>query len=220
MIVLNLTGDNKVYTCNVYLVRGSHNAIPDVNTLVDVGRDLAILKAIESVSTGVGKKRVDQVVVTHSHYDHTELLPRICQEYRPTVYSFSPQVIAERYECGKDEDLADDYVSGKRLKKIRDNDRLRLGDRTFEILHAPGHSHDSVCLYNGDDGVLFSGDTPLDIRTPDQVHEEGFIRLIRRLVDREIRTIYPGHGEPITGICNKMIGNTLRNITGSGVVPA
>ncbi|MDF1531817.1 MAG: hypothetical protein P1P72_05815 [ANME-2 cluster archaeon] len=39
MIIQNLTRDSKKYTSNVYLIRGTNNAIQDVNTLIDVGRD-------------------------------------------------------------------------------------------------------------------------------------------------------------------------------------
>ena len=49
----------------------------DVNTLVDVGQDPAILASIERAPTGVGKWPVEQVVLTHSHSDHCALLPQI-----------------------------------------------------------------------------------------------------------------------------------------------
>ncbi|MEA1943993.1 MAG: MBL fold metallo-hydrolase, partial [Euryarchaeota archaeon] len=69
MKVLNLTSDSKMYTSNVYLITGTWNAIDDLNTLVDVGRDPSVIEKINNASTGVGKKRVEQVVLTHSHYD-------------------------------------------------------------------------------------------------------------------------------------------------------
>ena len=39
MKVFNLTENSEVYTSNVYLVTGDFNALSDVNTLIDVGRD-------------------------------------------------------------------------------------------------------------------------------------------------------------------------------------
>ena len=55
MKILNLTEKSNVYTSNVYFVLGTWNALPDVNTLVDVGRDPAVIEAIKNASTGVGK---------------------------------------------------------------------------------------------------------------------------------------------------------------------
>ena len=76
MKILNLAAKNGVYSCNVYLVLGSWNTLRDVNTLVDVGRDPSFFERLDQASTGVGKKRVEQVILTHSHYDHAANLPR------------------------------------------------------------------------------------------------------------------------------------------------
>ena len=89
MKILNLTTDSKIYTSNVYLITGTWNAIDDVNTLIDVGRDPSVIDKINSASTGVGKRRVEQVVLTHGHYDHASLLPRIREVFNPVVYAFS-----------------------------------------------------------------------------------------------------------------------------------
>jgi len=136
MKILNLTSKSKIYTSNVYLITGNHNAIDDVNTLIDVGRDPSMINMLNNASTGVGKKRVEQVVLTHSHYDHTSLLPEISEIFKPEVYAFS------RFIKGVDH-------------LVNDGDMLRLGDRTFEIIYTPGHSNDSICLYCEEDGALF-----------------------------------------------------------------
>ena len=90
MRVINLTENSNIYTSNVYFVNGSWNAMEDVNTLVDVGRDSTIIERIDDISSGVGKKRINQVILTHSHYDHASLLSVIKEIYNPVVYAFSP----------------------------------------------------------------------------------------------------------------------------------
>jgi len=57
---------------------------------VDVGRDPAVIDKINNASTGVGKKRVGQVILTHSHYDHSSLFPIIKEVFNPVIYAFSP----------------------------------------------------------------------------------------------------------------------------------
>ena len=74
-----------VYTSNVYFVLGSSNAMEDVNTLVYVGMDPLVLDRIDQAATGVGKKRVAQVVLTHNHFDYAGLLPRIRERFKPVA---------------------------------------------------------------------------------------------------------------------------------------
>ncbi len=41
---------------------------------------------------------------------------------------------------------------------LNEGDQLRIGDLFFDILHLPGHSEGSVCLYEERRGLLLSGD--------------------------------------------------------------
>ena len=142
MRVLRLEGSGQIYSSNVYLVRGDWNALTDVNTLVDVGQDPAVVRQIEAAATGVGKRKVEQVILTHSHSDHAGLLPAIRALYQPLVRAWSPAL--EGVE-----------------RPLREGERLLMGDRFFEVWHVPAHSDDSVCLYCESEEVLFAGDTPL-----------------------------------------------------------
>lgn len=198
MKILNLTERATVYTSNVFLVLGSWNALPDVNTLVDVGRDPAVIDQIQRASTGLGKKRVEQVILTHSHYDHASLLPVIRATFQPVVYAFS------RYMDGVDQ-------------LVQDGQLLKLGDRMFEVIHTPGHSTDSICLYSEDDGVLFAGDTPLIIRRPGDTYQADFAAALEKLTQRNIHTIYFGHGQPLHGDCNALLHASLANVRKSTI---
>jgi len=201
MKIYNLTEHSTVYTSNVYLITGSYNAIGDVNTLVDVGRDLSILEMILEISTGVGKKQVDKVVLTHNHYDHTSMLQNVKKVFNPRVYAFSKSLE------GVD-------------RILKDGEIIKMGDKLFEVLHTPGHSTDSICLFCHDGGVLFSGDTPVIIRSSDSTYESGFIKAMERLCRRDVKEIYFGHGEPMLEGCGEMLRRSLDNIrTGMGLNP-
>ena len=196
MKIMNLTKYSKTYTSNVYLILGTWNAIQDVNTLVDVGRDPQVIEKIKSAPTGVGKRRVEQVVLTHSHYDHAGNLPLIRETFHPKMYAFS------RALAGVDHIL-------------RDGDTLTLGDKMIEVIYTPGHSHDSVCLYCEEDKALFSGDTMLTVQSIGGTYEPGYIHALQKLCRRDIEAIYPGHGEPLLKHCNQVLRSTLRNVKAS-----
>ena len=44
-------------------------------------------------------------------------------------------------------------------EKFRDGDTLQLGDRTFTVMHTPGHRPGNICLYDSKDKLLLTGDT-------------------------------------------------------------
>ncbi|MGE5372388.1 MAG: MBL fold metallo-hydrolase [Solirubrobacterales bacterium] len=195
MRVINLTEKSNVYTCNAYLVQGTWNALSDVNTLVDVGRDEALLERIKDIRTGVGKRRVDQVILTHSHYDHTGLLPRIRMEYKPRVLAYSSSLE------GVDELLYDGQM-------------IKLGERLFEVMHAPGHSSDSICLYCAEEKVLFAGDTSIRVQSVEvgETYEYGFATFLQRLALKDVQIVYFGHGEPMTKYCNEVIRESAQRV--------
>jgi glyoxylase-like metal-dependent hydrolase (beta-lactamase superfamily II) len=134
---------------------------------------------------------VEQVVLTHSHSDHCALLPRIRTAFHPRLLAFSPSLE------GVD-------------TLLRDGDTIRMGDRMFEVIHAPGHSSDSICLYNEDEGVLFAGDSPLLITSPGESYEAGFQSTLEKLSARDVRRIYFGHGPPLTERCNERLRESQR----------
>ena len=79
MRVIPLRHNPKGYTANAYLVLGDWNALQDVNTLVDVGTDGYVLDEIATASTGVGKRPVERVILTHSHFDHRGGLAKVVE---------------------------------------------------------------------------------------------------------------------------------------------
>lgn len=190
MKIINLTVNSKIYTCYVYLILGDWNSINDVNTLIDAGRDPNLIQAIKNTPTGVGKKPVEQVILTHCHYDHAEMIALIRKEYNPLVYAYPSYQKADRY-----------FEGGEIIK---------VADRMCEIIYAPGHSNDSICIYCEQDGILFSGDLPLNVRDTSGTYQYDYIQVLETLTTKKINVIYPGHDAPITN-ANEMILNSLNN---------
>ena len=193
MRVTNLTENSNIYTSNVYFVGGNWNAIDDVNTLVDVGRDSTIIEKINDISSGVGKKKIDQVILTHSHYDHASLLSVIKKIYNPVVYAFSP--FLDGVDC-----------------LLKDGEKIKIGNSIFEVMHIPVHSSDSVCLYCVGKGVLFSGDTSMIIRSPDEIYDDSYHAMLENIYSGGVQKIYPGHGDPIADESREIIYVSLTNI--------
>lgn len=196
---VELLHNHETYSCNAYLVRGDWNAISDVNTLIDVGADDYALSRLPFISTGVGKKPVERVILTHCHFDHAGGLRWIIEKYHPEVCAFS--------------------MSEGVTRLLDDGEYLKIGDRAFEVLSVTAHSNDSICLYSSDEKTLFSGDTPLNIKSPGGTYPLSFISSLERLVSLNIEIIYSGHDAPVTHGAKAMIANTLKNVKRSSLVP-
>jgi glyoxylase-like metal-dependent hydrolase (beta-lactamase superfamily II) len=198
MKVLELKNNSLVYSCKVYFVRGTWNAISDINTLIDVGTDDFIIKEIHGLSTGVGKKRVEQVIITHEHFDHAGGLMKIKKEFNPHVISFSklPGVDEIAYN----------------------NMKIKIGDRNAVIIHTPGHSNDSICIYIPDEKILFSGDTPLNIKSPGGSYSKEYVKVLEHIESLDIDVIYSGHDNPYIENVKDLLASTLHNVRQSKII--
>lgn len=183
MRIMNLTEDSKLYTSNVFFILGEWNTLDDVNTLVDVGSDLMVVEKLMEMNTGLGKRKVDQVIITHSHSDHVSMLPSVIEAFKPKVFGFNTHL------KGIDTPL-------------HDGDKLRIGEKMFEVIHITSHSYDSICLFCEEDGIMFTGDTNFPIEFENQQLKDENAFALSRLQGKNIKKLYNGHG-PIQDFINR-----------------
>jgi glyoxylase-like metal-dependent hydrolase (beta-lactamase superfamily II) len=72
-----------------------------------------------------------------------------------------------------------------------------LGDRAFRVLELPGHSPDSIALFDERDGIFFAGDAIYDDTLLDDLPDSDPAACrdtMRRLIDLPIRIGHGGHG--------------------------
>jgi glyoxylase-like metal-dependent hydrolase (beta-lactamase superfamily II) len=83
-------------------------------------------------------------------------------------------------------------------------ERFAVGDRTWEVVHTPGHSPGHVCLWSAADRLLCSGDHLLQLVSPPVTFERGFdadpmgsyLESLERVRVLEPELTLPGHGGP------------------------
>ena len=89
-------------------------------------------------------------------------------------------------------------------RDLREGDHLTVGDLTFDVLHTPGHTEGSVCLYEERHRLLLSGDVLFagsygrtDLPGGD---DQAMVASLRRLAEQlppAVRVL-PGHGAETT----------------------
>jgi glyoxylase-like metal-dependent hydrolase (beta-lactamase superfamily II) len=76
--------------------------------------------------------------------------------------------------------------------------RFDLGNYSLEVVHTPGHTSGSICIYEFTRRILFTGDTIFAGGTLSYIAESGsvgdYINSISLLATRKINELYPGHG--------------------------
>ncbi|MGO8988226.1 MAG: MBL fold metallo-hydrolase [bacterium] len=192
---------------DIYLLRGegkgSHNYLVRasyLNVLIDSGLDQNFHFLQEQLlSLGLKVRDIDLVINTHEHLDHIGA-NRYFQE--------SSFIAAHRFAATKIT-LEDHYVtlyrSGDRNELplrvhlwLENRSFFDLGSHTLEVIHTPGHTSGSICIYEFKTKVLFSGDTVFAGGTLSYIAESGsvgdYVNSIMRLEARKISEIFPSHG--------------------------
>ena len=142
-------------------------------------------------------------VLTHSHLDHISALDELVAEI-PAVVAMHPEENDWAY-CEKNAWLPW-YPRTREVavaRPLRHQQAFVDGGLRYTVLHTPGHSPGSVCLWFPEEKLVFTGDTLFagTVGRTD-LHRSSTASLMRSLgvflmMPPETR-IFAGHGEPTT----------------------
>lgn len=89
-------------------------------------------------------------------------------------------------------------------KFLKADSILKFGNQSLKILHTPGHTPGSICLYSKSQNIVFSGDIIFKngaIGRYDHKYsiKQALLKSIKKILKLPDKTlIYPGHGEIFT----------------------
>ena len=96
---------------------------------------------------------------------------------------------------------------------LEDGDVLDLGDRRFVVVHTPGHTAGSACLFDEATGILFSGDAVYVDAKLSWDDPEAFAASLLRLGSLDVRRVHAGHDRSFDGEeLRRTIDVTLREL--------
>ncbi len=186
--------------CNTYVIGG------DLPVLIDPGHQHLVKNLIRQMEKdGNRLEDIGMIIATHIHPDHLEAVqtfarPGVILTLHQEEEKFMQEVGGEFYG-----------VFGLEKPKLqvdfflRDGE-LRVGTKTLQVLHTPGHSPGSISLYWPEKKALFTGDVvfPMGVGRTDFPGGDGALLRdsIEKLSRLDAEWLLSGHGEVIKGKSN------------------
>jgi glyoxylase-like metal-dependent hydrolase (beta-lactamase superfamily II) len=168
--------------------------------LIDPGPDDA--RHVAALVNALAGATVAQILVTHSHSDHSGAVPALKAATGAKVLAEGPHRLARplraaetaRVEAGRDLTFAPD-------ERLADGQIIRAPGYALEAIATPGHAANHLCFALKGSDILFSGDHVMAWSTPVVAPPDGsmsdHMRSLQKLRVRPERTYFPGHGGPV-----------------------
>jgi glyoxylase-like metal-dependent hydrolase (beta-lactamase superfamily II) len=178
---------------NIYVI-GKKKA-----TIIDTGvgnRSNPIFPQLKELS--ISPENIKQVILTHAHHDHAMGTYLIREKADPKIFVH-------------EEDTK--YIGssfGVSLVKVKEGDTIDTELCSLTVYSTPGHTKGSICLYNSNKKILFSGDTVF----PDGYYgrydgesgsRQAIIKSLKKLTMLDCEIMLPGHGSPVFQDANSHI---------------
>jgi glyoxylase-like metal-dependent hydrolase (beta-lactamase superfamily II) len=210
-------------SANVLLIRDNDGAI-----LVDVGcgKEEAYSR-VKGFVTAQGFRMTDvhTVVLTHAHPDHMGAMKYLLQEINPRIFlhpveiplAADPKRLNRTFDIGlphrygivttppEEMDILEFFsdscamASAHTTDEIHTDEELVLGDFSFQVIVVPGHALGLVCLFDRENGVLFTADAVGAIvpwYSPSSGGLIGFLEGLNSLAELPAASLLPSHGSP------------------------
>lgn len=220
-------------------------------TLIDAGLAIEAYNLFfdaKLAEYGFTKKSIDQIVLTHHHEDHTGQVNRILKEHDVPVYAhhlaierlkFDEQYLENKrdffmnlYECYgciqeavvRMEQLNKTLMNRKRFEIRANVQPLYAGDviSGLKVFEVPGHSPDSILLYDEETEWQFVGDLVLNPGASNAIidfddnmellltvaQQENSLRMCQQL---QASVVFAGHQWPFSNL-SEVVDSKLAGI--------
>ncbi len=223
---------NPLKTLNSYFIKGTER-----NLLIDTGFNQPECRAaMDAGRQELGFSMDDtDIFVTHIHGDHSGLVQYLarpatrvfCDSYTAQAFSGTPsdywnyfdQLLVQGGLAGITHADHPGYryksAAVENVHPVQDGDVINVGSYRLRCVSTPGHAPDHMCLYEAEQGILFSGDHILGTITPNNTLWEQpwtatrdllqeYLDSLTKIEGLEIKITLPAHRAAIPD-CNLRI---------------
>ncbi|WP_419808793.1 MBL fold metallo-hydrolase [Sphingomonas sp.] len=152
---------------------------------------------IEALLAAIAGRPVTAIVVTHHHRDHSPATRPLAAVTGAPIVGAAPTFVSEegpRADAAFDRDYAPDRV-------LAEGDAVSGEGWTLTAIATPGHTSNHLAFALPETGALFSGDHVMgwstSVVSPPDGDMTAYMASLEKLLGREDRVYYPGHGDLI-----------------------
>ncbi len=202
----------------IYFIKGEKNIIIDCAIS---SKALKIEKGIKEFLDG----KLDYVLLTHSHYDHTGSCTYIENKFNPVTMGSERTVeilkkqkaidfirrINNDFKKILNDDSDIEFNGIKNLKSLKEGDTINIDkDSYIKVFQSPGHTRCSLSYYLLPDRILFMGDAGGVLERTGKIKPlflssyKSYINSLETLSQLDVEFIGLPHNNPIRGKENVM----------------
>ena len=171
---------------------------PQINSWI-IGDDEEVIvidpgTGSEAVLKAVGDREILAVICTHGHAEHVAAAIEVAEsDSAPVALHPKDKMIWRESHPDDDVDI-----------EMEDGGVFEVAEVELKVIHSPGHTYGSVCLYCEDLGVVFSGHTlAADGPVADDGEYPAFADQLNAIGENLLTLpsdtrVLPGHGEETT----------------------
>jgi len=204
-------------------------------TLVDTGEGkedyIPVLESALNETSSSDTADVSDIILSHYHGDHVGGLPSVLALLRrlwvdrktnlpfkpPRLHKFPSQLPDWSNLPSIMASLPPDSFTPAPegpFHDLHDGQELITPSTTVRVLHTPGHTADSICLFIPEDRALYTADTVLGHGTAVFEDLKVYIASLRKMLDYQKSNpydiLYPGHG-PVVAEGTKVIETYIKH---------
>lgn len=194
---------------HLYLIVDQDEAV-----LIDAHIGQAAEKVLDKIEEFIELDNLKTVLLTHGHMDHIGACPLLEEKTNASIAAHiaDAQYIEEPWTqfvtLWQDFNISaqayQDFITiaggrgVKVTKPLHNGDTIHVGSLKLELIHTPGHSPGSTCIYEPETKTMFTGDVlvPSDLlSTWLSVFQDATkqIQSLKRLSEIDIEVLCPGH---------------------------
>jgi len=172
------------------------------DTIIDSGTGFNFTRMYQALKIlKLAHGDIKSIVNTHAHFDHIGGNGYFA-DASIAVHESDAEIIIKGDVSKSYADFYDGKLNPREVKtKLKEGDKVSAGSYEFEVIHTPGHTPGSICLYDKKQKVLISGDTIFsdgvgrtDLPGGDEKELEASLE---KIADLEVLKLLPGHGKPL-----------------------
>lgn len=138
----------------------------------------------------------DQVILTHSHEDHSGTASWIQENKNIPIYIHENGIETVAHPCPYPPYRQRSWGVRSPIKALPLGDKVHSRNLEWEVIYTPGHADDHVALYNAETRTLFTGDLYVTSKTKLILENESIpfiMNSVRKLLDYDFESIFCCH---------------------------